>query len=268
MPHRAEQLKNADPTKPESIWPHLKIISCWGDGHAKLARDEIQRHFPSVFVQPKGLLATECAVTIPFCDSYPLAITSHFFEFADEQGQIFLAHELEKGKIYEVIVTTSGGLWRYRLQDQVEVTGFISKTPSLRFLRRTGNVSDQVGEKLSEYFVANVVQKALGETMVRFVLLAPDNNGLGCRYTLYVEGDVKEEVSKRMEELLSANPHYAWCRKIDQLKPLKLFQIKANGYESFVVHQQLLGKRLGNIKPAVLSDNSGWSKVFSGCYLE
>ncbi|MGH7951922.1 MAG: GH3 auxin-responsive promoter family protein [Limisphaerales bacterium] len=264
MPHRARQLRNLDWKKSETLWPHLKIISCWGDGHAKIAREEIQRRFPSVFVQPKGLLATECVVTIPFSNSFPLTITSHFFEFADEQGQVFLAHEMEKDKIYEVIVTTDGGLWRYRLQDQVEVAGFLGKTPSLRFLGRAGNVSDRCGEKLSESFVTETIEKLTEKSSIRFALLAPDEDDSGCRYVLYIEGDIETGIAEQLDNLLSDNPHYAWCRKTGQLQPVRLFKIKANGYESFVTHELLREKRLGEIKPASLSKENGWAKYFCG----
>ena len=61
----------------------------------------------------------------------------------------FPLEKLRKGNEYEVVVTTSGGLWRYRLGDRVLVDGFVQKTPSLRFLGRPGNVSDLFGEKAS-----------------------------------------------------------------------------------------------------------------------
>ena len=269
MPQRARQLTSASPIKPESIWPHLKVISCWGDAHAQFAKTDLERRFPSVFVQPKGLLATECFVTIPFADSYPLAISSHFFEFIDEQGRICLGHELKENEIYEVIVTTGGGLWRYRLYDQVEVTGFVDKTPSLCFLGRAGNISDLCGEKLSENFVAQAIQTATANlpSPPRFALLAPDRGPLGSCYTFYVEGDVPIEIGKRLEELLCENLHYAWCRKLGQLKPSRIFRIQKGGYETFMIQGQLNGKRLGDIKPGVLSLENDWSERFEGNYL-
>lgn len=147
---RGEELRATNPLRPETLWPNLKIISCWGDGAAELALTDLQRRFPNVSVQPKGLLATEAFVTIPFDGKRPLAINSHFFEFIDEQGRVHLAHEVRANQTYEVIITTAGGLWRYRMGDTVQVTGFLGQTPSLRFLGRSGNVSDLFGEKLSE----------------------------------------------------------------------------------------------------------------------
>ncbi|HXB60556.1 MAG TPA: GH3 auxin-responsive promoter family protein, partial [Candidatus Acidoferrales bacterium] len=180
-----------------------------------------------------------------------------------------LAHELRKDEIYEVVLTTSGGLWRYRLQDLVQVTGFVGNTPSLHFLGRAGNVSDRYGEKLSENFVAQVILETTANlpSQPRFVLLAPDENQSGCCYTLYVEGEVQEETKERLEKLLSENVHYAWCRKLGQLQPSRTFRIENGGYETFIAQQRLAGKRIGEIKPCALSTESGWTKHFCGSYL-
>lgn len=269
MPQRVRLLDKANPLKPETIWPHLRVISCWGDNHAKLAKAELERRFPSSFIQCKGLIATECFVTIPYAGFYPLAITSHFFEFIDEQGRVFLAHELKENEIYEVAVTTGGGLWRYRLQDQVQVTGYFGKTPSLRFLGRAGNVSDRCGEKLSEHFVALAIQRATANLGVvpQFAMLAPDNNYHGCHYTLYIEGDVADEMGEQLEKSLCGNIHYAWCRKLGQLNAPRIFRIQKAGYETFVTRLQSDGKRIGEIKPCALSAENGWSRHFRGSYL-
>lgn len=270
MPQRAKELEKTDPTKPETVWPFLKIISCWGDGNAELAIADLQRRFPNTPIQRKGLIATEAIVTIPFSGSRPLAMCSHFFEFVDDQGRIHLAHELLKGETYEIVVTTSGGLWRYQLHDEVQVTGFIGQTPTLKFLGRKGNVSDRFGEKLSEIFVAQAVQELLANfpTPRCFTLLAPDENQPGCCYTLYIQGAVQHELAKSLDVLLMKNPHYAWCRKLGQLQAPRLYRIKNGGYETFLENEVSNGRRLGEIKPCLLSRKTGWSQCFEGNYLD
>ncbi len=270
MPKRAGQLENAGPSKPDSIWPSLKIISCWGDGNAEFAITDLQRRFPNTPVQRKGLIATEAIVSIPFLDSRPLAVCSHFFEFIDSTGGIHLAHELKKDETYEIAVTTGGGLWRYRLRDEVQVTGFSGQTPSLRFLGRKGQVSDRFGEKLSEIFVVKVVQELLLNVSAPpcFVLLAPDENHSGCCYTLYVEGEVQRDLAAPLDDLLMRNPHYAWCRKLGQLQPPRLFRMKAGGNKTFIAHEISEGKRAGDIKPCALSLQAGWSQRFAGDYIQ
>ncbi len=53
-----------------------------------------------------------------------------------------LTHELERGGLYTVVVTTRGGLYRYQLGDLIEVTGHIRGCPLIRFIGRQGYVSD------------------------------------------------------------------------------------------------------------------------------
>ena len=121
-------------------------------------------------IQPKGLMATEAAVSFPLL-GHPgaaLAMRSHFFEFQElgSAERIRLAHELDLGGRYRVIVTTGGGLYRYQLRDEIEVVGFVGQCPLLRFLGKSDCVSDLVGEKLAEPHVRAVVQRVLADAHV------------------------------------------------------------------------------------------------------
>jgi hypothetical protein len=265
----AQKLRGIGPHELGKIWPKLRVISCWGDGMAASSAGKIRTLFPGVMVQEKGLLATEALVTIPFSGKHPLAITSHFFEFLDESGNVFLAGDLKREQVYEVVVTTGGGLWRYRLGDRVQVDGFIGATPSLKFLERTGGVSDRFGEKLSETFVNQVLDNLLGRDQgIRFVLLAPEQNSGGFCYTLYLEGTVTEGLGIRLDEKLSDNPHYKYARRLGQLQVPRIFQIERNGYESFAGRLAGKGTRLGDIKPTKLSKLEGWRLFFEGKYTD
>jgi hypothetical protein len=268
--HRASELERADPKQPDTLWPWLRVISCWGDGSAATAIADVRRRFPRALVQPKGLLATEAFISIPFERAQPLAVRSHFLEFIDENGRIRLAHELREHETYEAVVTTAGGLWRYRLGDLVQVTRFVAATPSVRFVGRSGNVSDLCGEKLSEAFATRAVEEtlALWGVAPRFVLLAPDHDPEGCRYTLYVEGTPLPEVAKTLDAALCKNPNYSYCRNLGQLLPVRIFRISQQGYETFAKRQITQGCRLGNIKPTFFSREKGWSKLFSGAFVQ
>jgi hypothetical protein len=263
---RARDLCAADPHRPETLWPELRVISCWGDATASLAMQELRRRFVNVPLQAKGLIATEAIVTIPFDGQYPIAVDSHFFEFIDQNGKVYGVEGLREEEVYEVVVTTAGGLWRYRLGDFVRVIGRVGRTPSLQFLGRTGNISDRFGEKLSELFVENAVREVLAHDNPRFVMVAPDTDEQGCRYTLYVEGQGQFQWAGALDNMLRQNPHYAYCRDLGQLLPTRLFVIQNGAYEAFTRRQAAQGGRLGDIKPTMLSQASGWSQIFSGAY--
>jgi GH3 auxin-responsive promoter len=274
LPRRAEALRRLAPDALTRIWPRLGLISCWGDAHAALHLDELRHTFPGVEIQPKGLLATEAFVTIPFAGKMPLAIRSHFFEFipeGDAGERPRLAHEIEPGGIYTVAVTTGGGLYRYRLGDRVEVTGFVERTPSLRFLGREGHVSDLRGEKLHESFVAGALAKAFHRLGLapRFAMLAPDEGGAGApRYVLYLETESPVPgLAAAVEEELAANPHYRAGVALGQLAPAAVFLVAGEAFPLYLRRCRERGQRLGDVKPLALSV-FGWRGVFPGRDLE
>ncbi|HEX4963515.1 MAG TPA: GH3 auxin-responsive promoter family protein [Thermoanaerobaculia bacterium] len=270
QPRRAAELRRLAPDALTRIWPRLGLISCWGDAHAALHLDEVRRAFPGVEIQPKGLLATEAFVTLPFAGKAPLAIRSHFFEFLAEGAERpRLAHELVPGEVYSIMATTGGGLYRYRLEDRVEVTGFAERTPSLRFLGREGHVSDLRGEKLHESFVAGALVRAFRKLGVapRFALLAPeDEEDEAPRYVLFVESrePVPPGLAPAVEEELAANPHYRACVALGQLAPAAVFAVEGEAFPHYLERCRERGQRLGDVKPLALSAESGWGGVFPG----
>jgi GH3 auxin-responsive promoter len=268
-PRRANQLRAIGPRDYAAIWPDLRLVSCWTEGHAALALHALRTMLPHVDIQPKGLLATEAVVTVPFRGLTPLAVRSHFFEFLQE-GRAYLAHQLLPGEVYSVVVTTGGGLYRYRLEDRVQVNGFVEKTPSLRFLGKEDHVSDLCGEKLSEIFVASALAEACQRLGVvpRFALLAPDLSAAPPSYTLYLETDNEPplELGQLLDDGLARNPHYGYCRTLGQLASVRLFRASGPLFSCYVERCRERGQRIGDIKPLSLSSRAGWSDVFPGRY--
>ena len=263
QPARARELQNIGADQPQLLWPKLAVISCWTDGQAAVGASALARRFPNVVLQPKGLLATEAFVTLPFENQHPVAVGSHYFEFVDEAGGIHPVEALGLDQTYEVVVTTGGGLWRYRLGDRVRVTGFAGRTPSLHFVGRVGNVSDLCGEKLSGEFVTRVVQALGGARPPRFALLAPDPGPSAGGYTLFWEGGTPPAAAE-VDRLLAENPHYAWCRQLGQLRPVRVFAISAGAESAYFRRVVAGGQKLGDIKPAALALTSGWASCFDG----
>ena len=262
--HRAvERLRRADPRRPGSLWPALRVVSCWADGHAAAAAVDLRRRLPHVTIQPKGLLATEALVTIPFADTHPVAVCSHYYEFIDESGGIHPAAALHAGSIYETVVTTGGGLWRYRLGDLVEVTGWVGRTPALRFLGRAGRVSDLRGEKLSDAFVTKAINDALAPNLAPpFATLAPVEDARGWHYTLFLQADPDPALGRRLDAALRANPHYALCQDLQQLGPVVICPVAEGAYAAYVSAEMARGLRLGDVKPTALSLQTDWERHF------
>ncbi len=266
-PRRAAELERLGPELPAALWPRLEIISCWADGHAAAPAAELAEAFPGIAIEPKGLIATEAVVSLPFAGARPAAVCSHFFEFLDDRGRVHLLDQLADGGEYSAVVTTAGGLYRYRLQDRVRVEGRHGATPCLRFLAKEDRVSDRAGEKLSEGHVAGVLERLLSSG-ARFAMLAPDDCGGRCAYTLYLESrrPPPAGLAARLDEALAENPHYRHCLELGQLAPARLFRIAGGGHHVYLDHRRRRGQGLGDVKPTALSPEDGWSERFEGCY--
>jgi hypothetical protein len=220
---------------------------------------------PGIELQPKGLLATEGIVTIPFAGRHPIAIRSHFFEFLTPSGQPVLAHQLEAGVDYSVVLTTGGGLYRYHLADRVVVDGFVDGTPSLTFVGKDDRMSDMFGEKLSDGFVASVLDKLFAPPLPRprFAMLAPNETPSGVCYTLFVgrEAGQATGLDTTLEAALRSNPHYAWCVDAGQLRPARVTFVGDGADSAYVDFCIARGQRLGDIKPVSLHPGTGWMEV-------
>ncbi len=264
---RAKNLSQIKSNNYASIWQHLTLISCWADGASKSYAQELQAQFPNVTIQPKGLLATEAFVSFPLIGKTgnALAVTSHYFEFLDEDGEIHLAHQLERSKTYSVIVTTGGGLYRYQLNDIVEVTGFYHQVPCLKFIGKGDRVSDYFGEKLNEQFVTNVLERLFEKHQITpvFAMLAPDETG-DFHYVLFIElrDELPNYLIAELDSALRENFHYDYCRRLGQLGEAHILQV-TRGAEMYIRACHSRGQRLGDIKPAILQKTTGWEEWFA-----
>jgi len=255
-----------------AIWPQLAGISCWTDAAARDPSRELARLFPRAKIVGKGLVATEGIVSIPVpgASSPALAVTSHFLEFIGDDGSVCGAWELSEGREYSVVLTTGGGLYRYRLNDRIRVTGFTDRCPLVEFMGREGAACDLCGEKLAEPFVRSCLDRAAGKIGATwsFALLAPAASAKP-QYVLIVAGDDETDASRMalaLDEMLCQNVHYAHARRIGQLGSVRPVRLRCNAAEAWARYQQRLaseGARIGDIKPAALDSRTGWEMVFA-----
>jgi len=265
-PQRARMLRSAlaaGHLEATRLWPRLDTVSCWTHAGAARFIGDLERYLPGVHLQGKGLLATEAAVSVPLEEFvYPvLALHSACYEFIDGAGASRLAHELEAGALYRVVVTTDSGLYRYDLADTVLVRGFAARTPMLEFVGRAGLIGDLCGEKLAEDFAASALRDLHG-----FAMLAHDP-GRANAYVLlldareYDEG-AAESAAQLVEHRLHRNPHYAYARRLEQLDGLAAVRVR-DPLAGLVARGLDRGARLGDIKPTALDPSTDWRGYFT-----
>lgn len=259
------------------LWPRLRMISCWADGNSGPAARKLAALFPQARIRAKGLIATEGFVSLPWegCEGAVLAVRSHFLEFlpADSLGRPDatrpqLAHELEPGHAYAVVLTTGGGLYRYQLGDHVTVVGRTHDCPLVRFAGRK-NVADWCGEKLHDVQVARILESAFSSRRLTpsFAMLACDTSGEVPHYVLYVEAAASEDelggIGGSIERALDENFHYRYARRLGQLGPLRVFAAR-NAEASYLAACIARGQRAGDVKSVALDPRDGWTPKFEG----
>lgn len=243
------------------LWPRLKLVSAWADATSRPYYERLRERLPHAAFQGKGLLSTEGVVTVPDREGRCLLTAdSGFYEFLDEAGEAHLPETLLEGERYEVVITTAGGLYRYRTGDLLRCEGWVEDIPHLAFEGRGGLASDLVGEKLTEAFVGDCLVGIDG-----FRMLVP-RGGPTPGYLLVLDAAVPidpQATAAEVERRLARNPQYAYARRIGQLAPLTPLPL-ARPLEHHAERLHREGVRLGDIKPAALSTHPGWNRYIEG----
>jgi hypothetical protein len=189
---------------PRDFWPELSMVGVWMGGSVSAFVPEVRELYGDCAFRDHGLSASEGRMTIPLDDESNAGLLdyeSNFYEFipADEfensHPTVLEAHELVEGESYYILLTNSGGLFRYNIHDVVKCVGFMGQTPLLTFLHKGAHCSSITGEKLTEYQVATAVREGFADLNrpVETVMLVP-MIGSQPRYMLLAESHLDHEV--------------------------------------------------------------------------
>jgi hypothetical protein len=214
------QLKNIDVS---TLFPSLKVISAWGSAMAQRDFFELEKIFPNVYIQKKGLLATEAPITFPLIKAkgfVPL-LDEVYMEFIDDKKEILQLDQLKINQSYEIIISQKGGLYRYKLNDRIKVTHFFYKTPCFEFIARTDATSDLVGEKIHE----TDVLYAIKDTHIRALIPSLKDKRYYCLVDKKNVSNLSQNELLKIEQRLLENFHYFNAKKCGQLKDLKLIVV-------------------------------------------
>jgi sterol desaturase/sphingolipid hydroxylase (fatty acid hydroxylase superfamily) len=250
------------------LWPHLRLVSTWTGGSCGIALKTLRALIPSsARVVDPGYLASEFrgSITIDAASSAGVpTLQENFFEFVEKERwengepEFRLLDELEIGREYYVVVTTSTGLYRYFINDMVRATGRFHATPTIAFMQKGKGVTTITGEKLYESQVLEAVHAAeaeVGETTRFFVMLADVEKA---RYQLFVECDARfrpdgAQFAARVDALLGErNIEYHSKRASGRLAPLELCPMREGFGEAYRAWCVGNGQRDGQFKTIAL----------------
>ncbi len=264
---------------PADYWPRLCLIGCWKGGTV----GHYLEKFPGWFypdggrpipVRDWGFLSSEARCSVPLSDegsSGVLTIASNFFEFvavdeleaqrdAPEKWNFLTVDQIEDGQDYYIFFTTTGGLYRYDINDVIRVTGRYNNTPQIVFLRKGRGMTNITGEKVSVNQVITVIQNAAQKADVVASHFKAEADAENSRYVLRVEfsSTVADDVQRRFlqladEEMKAVNIEYKAKRDSMRLKAPVLHVMKEGWYERGRRKQVESGMRAFQAKTQLLS---------------
>jgi GH3 auxin-responsive promoter len=269
---RASQLREAAPITFASLWPEVRLVTTWTGGSCGIALDKLRNTLPAgARVMELGYQATECRGTIALEAETPGGLPPlhhHVFEFVEQdtwdngEPSFLGLGDLAQGRRYYIVVTTAAGLYRYFMNDLVEVTGRLRNTPLIRFVQKGKGVTNLTGEKLYEGQVIQAVQGAARRYNLAapFFLLVADEERSS--YRLFLEDDPSvrpplSEVAAAVDERLGdLNIEYHSKRASGRLAPLTTAWLRQGAGEAYKAACVRAGQREGQFKPVVLQYRS------------
>lgn len=279
MPERAAYLRRQfeqgfDSTLLSRLWPNLTMISGIGNASFRPATEYVRSvagDVPfdfSIYGASEGLVAA--CYELENTDMQ-LLTDSCFYEFipsGEPADNVLTLDQLEKGKQYEILITTQAGLYRYHLKDVIEVKGFRNKVPLISFVYRKGQYFNIAGEKFSEEDARTTVEmfgKAHGIS-VNDWLFYQDDSVVPSRYALVVESDADIDWDGCIDELEhimgKCNKRYPSQREKAYISRMIVQKQQPGTHQAWAQLCISRGASASQIKPVHFIDNDGKREFF------
>lgn len=289
---RAEELNEIYSQRGElrlkDLFPDLQALGCWTGGSCSIFFDQLKGQIPEgTLIRDIGYLSSEFRGTVPLSNDSNAGVPTfrdYFFEFADKDDwdigrQKFLClHELEDRKQYYIFVTTDSGLYRYNMNDIVEVDGFFKKVPKFRFVQKGKGVTNITGEKLYESQVITALsaaEQSLGLQSSFYMTFANEDES---RYQLYFEpksSSLKRAIEKKLEfsrtvedQLQAVNVEYQVKRKSGRLSTIEVLILAPGTFEEYKKFCLRQGQRESQFKIVALQYRKDQSFSFDHHVIE
>lgn len=256
------------------LWPNLRLIITWTGGSCGIPLDALSKGLPaSCKIMELGYVASEFRGTITHSSSQLGIPTLHenFFEFVEKNNwesgiyEFLRLHEIEPNEKYYIFVTNLNGLYRYDMNDIVQVSGYFKNTPCLRFIQKGKGTTSITGEKLYEaqlFDATNTLSRQHDIQPVFYLCIA---NELDSKYELFLEtsGNVdlsEKEISTIVDRSLAAsNIEYQSKRASHRLKSIEVNLLNPGTAEIYKKEMVNKGQRECQFKVMTLQyarDNS------------
>ncbi len=236
-----------------SLWPNFRVLLHGGVSITPFER-AIHELLGDIdlwegYAATEGWLATQIYLDkgmMPY-------VGTTFFEFIPDDVEAappIPLSDVTPGKPYRVLVTNSGGFYRYDIGDLIEFTGTDPLT--LRVIGRKASLVSLAGERMSEELILRALERTCREAGISFVdfALLPEVSAEVIRYHLFIEftqlpDDLEEFTSKVDARLGQVNLMYGAQRQANVIHKPIIIPVQPGGFESLLKTQE---KILGQTK--------------------
>jgi len=254
-PQRAAELRKLKErygtVLPKHYWPNLQVVNVWFCGNTRIYYEKIRDSYPPDCVFHEFCyVSTECKAGLVLKSNIEdTTVFGHmnYFEFIHESDienpnpKIYQLYEVKEGQRYCMLVTTSAGLYRYNMNDLLEITGFHNQFPTIKFIQKVNGTISLTGEKLHErQFIEAVheTEKKTGKIAPFFVGFADPQKS---NYKFYYEFSDQsisiteaEEFTAYLDRCLQEyNPEYREKRASNRVKPPETALLGPESFERF-----------------------------------
>lgn len=263
-PSRADELEklyniHGKELKLKHYFPNLLIVNTWKQGNFKRIIPQLEGMFPdSTAIRAMGYQASEARAGMVLFNDWDFSLLAHdsfFYEFIEENERGWanprfkMLHELEEGKRYYLYITNDSGLFRYDINDIIEVTGYYEGAPKIAFVQKGDGITNVTGEKLSEQQVIMATEYAAEKLKLSIPFFMMYCSHEEMSYTKYVEfadnptSELKKQFILEFDQFLTEiNPEYKIKRGTARLNGPELKELKPKSYEA-LKQELILQKR-------------------------
>jgi len=256
--------------QPLDLWPKLAGVVSWKGGSAPFYLRQLGELLPGIGVMDYGLLATEGGLSIPLSPEGAHGVASvsgHVLEFIPDEERApaqsgaytpaLLAHELEVGQRYRILISGSHGLYRYDINDVVECVGRYHETAEIAFVHKGGNMLSITGEKVGERHVVLAFSEVMERTgiplagfAVSLDLVDPPRYLFGVEPRAELSADDEARLLEAADQaLMRANLEYQAKRASMRLGPPRLVVLQLGAFEAHRKRRVAAGAPESHVKP-------------------
>jgi hypothetical protein len=283
-PERAAELRKLKERHgtvlPKHYWPNMQIVNVWFCGNTRIYYEKIRDSFPSDCVFHEfSYLSTECKAGLVLKSNTEETVcfgNKTYFEFIHESDlenqnpKIYQLYELKEGQRYCMLVTNSAGLYRYNMNDLLEVSSYYNQFPQIKFIQKVNGTISLTGEKLHErQFIEAVheTEKKTGKIAPFFVGFADPQKSNYKFYYEFANQDISvteaEEFTAYLDQCLQEyNNEYCEKRKSDRLKKPETALLGPESFERFKAVCIDRGYRDGQFKVNLLMQDEKRHAMF------